>query len=87
MQTDLLNFIKSDDMERLIGVVRWFDTKRGFGFIGYGAKDYFVHFKAIQGMGFKNLIENQKVSFIPRKGAKGLLADEVIILSAKEQCE
>lgn len=64
--------------DRLNGVVKWFDSKKGFGFIAADGKDYFVHYKAISGMGFKNLEEGQQVSFAVKRGDKGLLADNVL---------
>lgn len=65
--------------ERLQGVCKWFDSKKGFGFVAADGKDYFVHYKAIAGTGFKNLEEGQKVSFLVKRGDKGLLADQVLL--------
>ena len=49
--------------DRIIGTVKWFNGEKGFGFIEReGGKDVFVHFSAIQGDGFRNLQEGQKVS-------------------------
>jgi len=47
------------------GTVKWFNESKGFGFISNndGSGDVFVHFSSIQGEGFKNLIEGQKVSY------------------------
>lgn len=63
------------------GTVKWFDNKKGFGFIEreHGA-DVFVHFKAIQGDGYKSLTEGQKVSFEVAEGRKGLQAESVEIV-------
>ena len=83
-QTGLLNYTGELKMEKLIGTVKWFDTKKGFGFIACGGKDYFVHFKAIQGMGFKELVERQTVSFDSKKGDKGLMADNVVVINNGE---
>ena len=49
----------------MTGTVKWFNESKGFGFItpDDGSKDVFVHFKAIQGSGFKKLEEGQKVEF------------------------
>ncbi|GIX35764.1 MAG: cold-shock protein [Lysobacteraceae bacterium] len=64
--------------ERQIGTVKWFNDAKGFGFISReGGEDVFVHFRAIQGTGFRSLQEGQKVSFIVTKGLKGLQADQV----------
>ena len=58
--------------ERIIGTVKWFNGDKGFGFIEReGGKDVFVHFSAIQGAGFRNLQEGQKVEFNVEQGPKG----------------
>jgi cold shock protein len=63
------------------GKVKWFDEKKGFGFITTDeGKDVFVHFSAIQGSGFKKLAEGDRVSFEVKDGAKGPQADMVTIL-------
>jgi cold shock protein len=66
--------------ERQNGTVKWFNDEKGFGFITPegGGSDLFVHFRAIQGNGFKSLQEGQKVSFIAVQGQKGMQADEVL---------
>ncbi len=64
--------------DRQIGTVKWFNDAKGFGFISReNGEDVFVHFRAIQGSGFKSLQEGQKVSFIVTQGQKGLQADQV----------
>jgi len=64
---------------RTNGTVKWFNDEKGFGFItpADGSPDLFVHFRAIQGAGFKSLKEGDKVTFIKTQGAKGPQADEV----------
>jgi CspA family cold shock protein len=64
--------------DRENGTVKWFNDAKGFGFISRekGA-DVFVHFRAIQGTGFKSLKEGQKVSFKVVNGQKGEQAEEV----------
>ena len=58
--------------ERQNGTVKWFNDAKGFGFITpESGPDLFVHFRAIQGSGFKTLKENQKVSFDVTAGPKG----------------
>ena len=64
-----------------IGTVKWFDAKKGYGFISDTAtensKDYFVHFSEIQTDGFKTLEEGQKVEFEIGEGTKGEVAKNV----------
>ena len=63
------------------GTVKWFDAKKGYGFISDTAtensKDYFVHFSEIQTDGFKTLAEGQKVEFEIGEGTKGAVAKNV----------
>ncbi len=61
------------------GTVKWFNDGKGFGFIASGEKDYFVHFKEIQGEGFKTLKEGDKVTFEAESSPKGLVAKNVKI--------
>ena len=65
--------------DRQTGTVKWFNDEKGFGFIipQGGGDDLFVHFRAIQGNGFKSLKEGQRVTFIAVQGQKGMQADEV----------
>lgn len=65
--------------DKIRGKVKWFNKDKGFGFIESSGKDYFVHFSAIQGSGFKNLFEGARVLFKMSKGQKGLQAEEVEI--------
>jgi cold shock protein len=64
----------------LIGVVKWFNNDKGYGFIESEGKDYFVYFKAIQGDGFKTLLEGKKVSFKPTVTERGHAAELVTVL-------
>ena len=60
------------------GKVKWFDNKKGFGFIAQGAgQDVFVHHTSIVGGGFKTLIEGEEVTFDIVSSDKGLKAQNV----------
>jgi len=61
------------------GRVKWFNEKKGFGFIEQegGGPDVFVHFSALQGEGFKTLAEGQAVEFDVTQDAKGAKAQNV----------
>ncbi|NVK29416.1 MAG: cold-shock protein [Gammaproteobacteria bacterium] len=61
------------------GTVKWFNESKGFGFITQenGGPDVFVHFRAIEGDGFRTLKEGQPVSFETEQGPKGLQAANV----------
>ncbi|MFP6813814.1 MAG: cold-shock protein [Moraxella sp.] len=60
------------------GIVKWFNDSTGFGFIQRNSgEDIFVHFRAIQGDGYRSLQDGQKVEFIVVEGQKGLQAEEV----------
>ncbi len=63
----------------MTGVVKWFDSKKGYGFISVeGGDDVFVHFSAIRSDGYKTLDEGQKVEFETEHGPKGLQAVDVV---------
>lgn len=60
------------------GKVKWFDNKKGFGFIAQDSgQDVFVHHTCIQGEGFKTLNEGEAVTFEVIPGDKGLKAQNV----------
>lgn len=64
--------------QRVVGTVKWFNSAKGYGFIAReGGEDVFVHFSAIQGAGYRNLEEGQKVEFTLQKGDKGWQAADV----------
>ena len=64
--------------QRQSGTVKWFSDEKGFGFITpESGPDLFVHFRAIQGQGFKTLREGQIVTFKAIEGQRGMQADEV----------
>ena len=69
--------------ERISGTVKWFNGSKGFGFLAReGGADVFVHFSAIQGEGFKNLEEGQKVEFTVEQGPKGPQATNVVVVNS-----
>jgi CspA family cold shock protein len=60
------------------GVVKWFDTKKGYGFIEQtGGDDVFVHYSGIAGEGFKSLRAGEEVEFEIANGPKGPQATKV----------
>ncbi|HEX9028845.1 MAG TPA: cold-shock protein [Anaerolineales bacterium] len=67
--------------ERITGTVKWFNGSKGYGFIEReGGPDVFVHYSAIQGDGFRNLEEGQRVEFTVEQGAKGPQATNVSLV-------
>lgn len=69
-------------MKTEIGIVKWFNDEKGFGFImpESGGKDLFAHYSDIQGDGHKSLQENQRVSFVATEGQKGPQASMITII-------
>ena len=61
------------------GVVKWFDAKKGFGFIqaNEGGKDIFVHYSSITGDGFRTLKDGEIVEYEITEGEKGPQARNV----------
>ncbi|MAE66330.1 MAG: cold-shock protein [Phycisphaeraceae bacterium] len=60
------------------GCVKWFDPKKGFGFIeGPDGRDVFVHYTQIQGEGFRSLKDGESVEYDLIEGDKGLQARQV----------
>jgi CspA family cold shock protein len=68
--------------ERELGVVKWFNGEKGYGFIARdnNEKDVFVHFSAINAEGFRTLREGQRVEFEVAQGDKGPQAQNVEII-------
>jgi len=61
------------------GFVKWFDTKKGYGFIKQpDGDDVFVHYTGIVGDGFKSLRAGEEVEFEISNGAKGPQATKVV---------
>lgn len=68
-----------DGRER--GVVKWFNVKKGFGFITWDhGEDVFVHFRSIRGQGHRSLTEGQRVKFHVVRGQKGPQAEDVSVV-------
>ena len=63
------------------GTVRWFNAKKGYGFItrADNGEDVFVHFSAIRADGFKSLKEGDRVRFEIKETPKGVQASNVAI--------
>ena len=60
------------------GKVKWFDNRKGFGFIAQDSgQDVFVHFSSIQSSGYKTLLEGEEVVFEVVPSDKGLKAQNV----------
>jgi len=67
--------------ERESGIVKWFDSAKGYGFIQRPqGDDVFVHYRAIRGDGFRTLEGGQQVEFNVIQGQKGLQADDVDVI-------
>lgn len=65
----------------MVGTVKWFNPDKGYGFIESDeGGDVFVHYSAIQGEGFKNLDEGQRVEFDVVEGNRGKQAANVVPL-------
>ncbi len=67
---------------RITGTVKWFNSKKGFGFVTRddNQNDVFVHYSAINSDGFKNLEEGEKVEFEVVQEDKGPRAQNVVKL-------
>ena len=66
-------------MKTLTGTVKWFSRVRGYGFIqpDDGSEDVFVHFSVIEGEGYRNLYEDERVRYAYEDSPKGPQATEV----------
>ena len=61
------------------GTIKWFNSKKGFGFIEQeSGDDVFVHFSSIEMSGFKTLAEGERVAFEVEENDKGLSAKKVV---------
>lgn len=74
--------------DRLTGKVKWFNNKKGYGFIEQSDdEDVFVHYRQINVEGFRTLHEGQTVEYGVNRGPKGLQASEVKVLSEVQRLE
>ncbi len=70
----------------MIGKVKWFDSKKGYGFIlDDEGKEIFVHFSGIVKEGFKSLTEGQQVEYEIGESDKGRQAIEVKVIERKRE--
>jgi CspA family cold shock protein len=76
------SMVKSKEVIKLpTGTVKWFNDRKGFGFITQDdGDDVFVHHEAIQGGGYKSLAPGDKVEFETTQEDKGLRAANVVKL-------
>lgn len=75
----VVNVFLNKERSMASGKVKWFDAKKGFGFIEQdGGGDVFVHYSSIGGNGFRTLEDGEKVDFDVVEGNKGLQAQNVV---------
>ncbi len=66
---------------RQTGTVKWFNDRKGFGFIiPESGDDVFVHYRSIRGEGHRSLVEGQAVEFAVVESTKGLQAEDVAVI-------
>ncbi len=66
-------------METKLGIVKWFSRLKGYGFItpDEGEREVFVHYSAIEGEGYRNLYEGDRVEYLEVDQGKGPQARNV----------
>lgn len=66
------------------GIVKWFNSTKGFGFItpDEGGQDLFVHYSDVQMDGYRNLAQDQRVTYSFTDGPKGPAASQVIVVQS-----
>lgn len=76
---------ESNQLVDISGSVKWFDPRKGFGFIvGPDEQDIFVHYTVIQGEGFRVLADGSPVTYSAENGDKGWRATKVTPLESSE---
>ncbi|MEU1616512.1 cold-shock protein [Streptomyces sp. NPDC005722] len=62
------------------GVVKWFNSEKGFGFIAQdgGGPDVFAHYSNVSGNGYRELVEGEHVTFDVTQGQKGPQAENIV---------
>ena len=66
-----------------VGTVKWFDSKKGFGFVTSDDTDFFVHFSQIESnREFKSLYDGDQVEFEPGESDKGPIAKSVKVIDS-----
>jgi CspA family cold shock protein len=72
-------------LKDVLGTVKWFDHKKGFGFIvGPEGQDIFVHYSQIEGEGFRVLKDGSSVRYDAEQSAKGWHASRVVRVESAE---
>jgi CspA family cold shock protein len=71
--------------ERITGTVKWFNAQKGFGFIEReGGPDVFVHHSEIQGDGYRELAEGERVTFVVTQALISIVPSQLSLLSPFE---
>ena len=79
---------QSDRIIGLEGTVKWFDPKKGFGFIiGPQGQDIFAHYSKIEGDGFRVLKDGSQVIYDAERGDKGWHASRIVRVESPESAE
>ena len=81
LQLEILKIRGKEDFSMANGTVKWFNDRKGFGFIEQeDGTDVFVHHSAINASGFKSLNEGDRVTFDIEQGQKGPAAANVTVI-------